>query len=124
MTEPDPELGTAGDFTGSTPRRSASSAAAASNSSGPQAAPIAYGSELLKYVAIGKLYRNPENGELQPEKHRLIAHNFGGPKDPDPEWGKQIKAHIKLIMKKASHKLLPGKRIRLKDEAGQYEVHI
>lgn len=81
------------------------------------------GNELLKYLAIGRLACSSE-GELQPEKHRLVAHNFSRKEDPDPEWTKQIKAHVKAVMKRAGHKLTAGKRIRLKDDNQQYEVHI
>ena len=81
------------------------------------------GAPLLFYLAIGRLASNRE-GELLPEKHRLVAHNFGRKGDPDPDWAKSIKSHLKAVMKRAGHKLAPGKRIRLKDDAGNYEVHI
>lgn len=89
----------------------------------PAAPGLAPGEGLLKYLAIGRLALN-EHQELLPEKHRLVAHNFTRKGDPDPEWAKQIKSHLKAIMKRAGHKLAPGKRIRLKDDQGQYEVHI
>jgi hypothetical protein len=79
--------------------------------------------ELLKFLAIGRLAVNAD-GELLPEKHRLVAHNFSRKDDPDKEWTKTIKSHVKAVMKRAGHKLTPGKRIRLKDDNAQYEVHI
>jgi hypothetical protein len=59
-----------------------------------------------------------------PEKHRLVAHNFARKDDPDPEWSKAVKSHLKAVLKRAGHKLTPGKRIRLKDDQQRYEVHI
>ena len=84
---------------------------------------LAPGQGLLQYLAVGRLAMNAE-GELLPEKHRLVAHNFARKGDPDPEWSKQVKSHLKAVMKRAGHKLAPGKRIRLKDDQDNYEVHI
>lgn len=81
------------------------------------------GSELLKFLAIGRLASNAQ-GDLLPDKHRLVAHNFSRKDDTDPEWTKTIKSHVKAVMKRAGHKLTPGKRIRLKDDNSLYEVHI
>ena len=89
----------------------------------PRTLPIQPGGELLKFLAIGRLAVNAQ-GDLLPDKHRLVAHNFNKKDDPDPEWTKTIKSHVKAVMKRAGHKLTPGKRIRLKDDNSLYEVHI
>lgn len=86
-------------------------------------APVAPSGPLLLFLAIGRLACNQE-GDLLPEKHRLVAHNFTRKDDPDPEWSKSVKSHLKQVMKRAGHKLTPGKRIRLRDDQQQYEVHI
>jgi len=89
----------------------------------PSAPSLAPSESLLQYLAIGRLATNKE-GTLLPEKHRLVAHNFARKDDPDPEYAKSIKSHLKAVLKRAGHKLTPGKRIRLKDDAARYEVHI
>jgi len=92
-------------------------------SAGPSAPSISPGDSLLQYLAVGRLASNKE-GTLLPEKHRLVAHNFARKDDPDPEYAKLIKSHLKAVLKRAGHKLSPGKRIRLKDDSSRYEVHI
>jgi hypothetical protein len=57
---------------------------------------------LLQYLAIGRLVVSPQTGELVPEKHRLVAHNFSKKDDPDPEWTKQVKSHVKAVMKRSA----------------------
>jgi len=94
---------------------------------------------LVYFLAIGRLIIDPRTGELQPDKHKLVAHNFTTQQQQqqqhsqysldthphlDPEFAAQIKTHLKAILRRAGHKLTPSKRIRLKDDGGQYEIHI
>jgi hypothetical protein len=83
--------------------------------------PVVSGPQLIHYLAIGRLAVS-EKGDLLPDKHRLVAHNFARKDEPDPEGAKAIKSHLKAVLKRAGHKLQPGKRIRLKDDAARYEV--
>jgi hypothetical protein len=85
---------------------------------------------VLHYLAIGRLLRDSKTNDFAADKHKIIASNL--PKADDEATNnnginvpiKQIRNHLKAIMKRGAHKLLPGKRIRLKSDDSLYDVHI
>jgi len=87
------------------------------------------GPNVLYALAIGRLGVDPQTGELDPDRHVLIADNLNSQSASQPsnvalQAPKKIRNHLKAIMKKGSSKLTPGKRLRLRNDEDGYDVHI
>lgn len=77
------------------------------------------GSSLVRYLAVGRLTK--EGGEFIEGKHHIVAFLLSDNMDPA---AKNYKDHAKQIMDKGSHKLKPGKRLRLTSDDDDYDLHV
>ena len=75
---------------------------------------------VLLGLALGRLSVDP-TGDSKVEPPTLLADDLPPPTVADP---KRARAHLKAILKKGGHKLLPGKRLRLRNDDDGYDVHI
>lgn len=74
---------------------------------------------LVRYMAVGRLAK--VGGEFVEGKHQIIAFMLCDNTDPA---AKNYKDHARQIMNKGSHKLKPGKRLRLTSDDDDYDLHV
>jgi len=84
---------------------------------------------VLFALAVGRLGRDTQTGELDPDQHTLLADNINSQSTAQPtnaalQSPKKIRNHLKAILKKGGHKLTAGKRLRLRNDEDDYDVHI
>lgn len=73
---------------------------------------------MLRFVAVGRLGRDPATGAFSPEQHQIVAMASA------EKQTKAYKSHVKDIMARGATKLQPGVRLKLASDDGTYDVHV
>jgi len=79
-------------------------------------------SDLLYFLALGRLARDVETGDFLNDQHELIT--YASSTNTSTNLINSFKSHCKAIMSKGSSKLQVGKRIRLTPDSAQYDLHV